>query len=62
MCGRTERFTYVYMAVEEPRAWVVSLEADADLRAPNTNDVTARGVNKVARPIHAFDYMESMTM
>ncbi len=60
--GRREFRAYVYMAVEEPRAWVVSLEADADLRAPNTDDVAARGVDKVGRPTNAFDDMESVTM
>jgi hypothetical protein len=60
--GRRERDTYVDMAVEEPRAWVVSLEADADLRTPNTDNVAARWVDKVAGPAHALDYMESMTM
>ena len=60
--GRRERYAYVYMAVEEPRAWVVCLEADADLRASNTDDVAAGGVDKVGRPIHALNDMESMTM
>ena len=57
-----ERDTYVDMAMEEPRAWVVSLEADADLRASNTDDVAARGVNKVERPAHALDDVESVAM
>ena len=57
-----ECHTYVYVAVEEPRAWVVGLEADADLRPPNTDDVATRGVDKVGRPSHALDDMEGMAM
>jgi len=60
--GRRERDTYVNVAVKEPRAWVVSLEADADLRTPNTDDVAARGVDKVGGPGHALDDMEGMAM
>ena len=59
---RRGRDTYVDMAMEEPRAWVISLEADADLRASNTDDVAARGVNKVERPAHALDDVESVAM
>jgi len=50
------------VAVEEPRAWVVSLEADAYLRTPNTDDIAARGVDKVGGPGHTLDDMEGMTM
>jgi len=60
--GKRGRDTYVDMTLEEPRAWVISLKADADLRVPNTDDVAARGVDKVGRPTHALDDMESMTM
>lgn len=60
--GRREWYTYVDMTVEEPWTWVICLEADADLRAPNTNDIAARGVDKVGGPIHTLDDMESMTM
>jgi len=60
--GRRERDTYVDMTMEEPRAWVISLEADPDFRTPNTDDVAARGVDKVGVPAHAFDDMEGMAM
>jgi len=60
--GRRECDTYVDMAVEEPRAWVVSLEADAYLRTPNTDDVAARGVDKVSGAVHALNDMEGMAM
>ena len=60
--GRRGRDTYVDMTMEEPRAWVVSLKADANLRASNTDDVAARGVNKVDRPAHALDDVECVAM
>jgi hypothetical protein len=48
--GRRERDTYVYMTVEEPRAGVISLESDADLGAPNTDNVAAGGLTKLVGP------------
>jgi len=60
--GRRERGTYVDVAVEEPRARVVSLEADADFRTPNTDDVAARGIDKVGGPGHTLDDVECMAM
>ena len=59
---RRESDTYIDVAVEEPRAWVVSLEANADLRTPNTDDVAARGIDKVSGPVHALDDVEGMAM
>jgi hypothetical protein len=50
------------VAVQEPRAGVVSLEADANLAASNADDVTAGRVHKVKSSIHALNNIEGVTV
>lgn len=48
--------------MKEPGAWVIGAEANADLRSSNSDDITARRVDKVGRTVHALDDIKRMAV